>query len=339
MHVGAYFPLWTFRDGASLLERAVGEIGIDHVVVPVVTGPLSVFRNPTHCDPPAFATEGGWHFPPESKRYSACGIRPHAARWMAQRDWLSQLAEAAEKFAIGVACRAEPAAASAAVDRHDPLLLRDPWGEPFASRAGCLCNPALRELTSAIIADLSRAPFERVELQCAAPPCTTLQRLMGCGLADACFCAACRQLTEREGVEVNVAMQAARETVTHGFHATRQHNPALHDALSAMLRIRDTDVTRWIETLQRNGASGAPQSGNSGPRVANIGAMRRSGLMVELESQSSADDPAGELVRQATSAVEHGAKLLIFTGLDGSPREAITWAKQAARFARRAANA
>ncbi|MBL8879419.1 MAG: hypothetical protein JNG88_09900 [Phycisphaerales bacterium] len=332
MRVGAIFPLWTFRDGPQLLERAVGEIGIDHIVVPCVTGPFAVFRNPAFCEPPAFSTEGGWHFPPESKRYVVAGVRPHAARWIAQRDWLSQLVEAAKKLAIGVAARIEPAGATAAMERSEQLWLRDAWGEPFASRAGCFCNPALRELTATICGDLSQYSLFRVELWREIPFCVTLRGLATAQLETFCLCAACRQLAAREGIDVEAAGAAMKKTIEASSEWPEGSHPAqdeseLASPLAALAAARSSDTDWWADSLSRI----------AGASVIDVCDLQFRGDYAEMEMQPLVDDPAGEMVRVATSAAEQGAETLMFTGLDTAPRAAIKWAKQAARFARRAA--
>lgn len=332
MRVGVLMPLWTFRDGAKLLERAAGEIGVDHVVVPVVTGPLTSFRNPAVCDPPAFATEGGWHFPPESKRYATAGVRPHAARWIAQRDWLSQFCTAAGKLAIGVACRVEPAAAIAAMERAESLWLRDAWGEPFASRAGCLCNPVLRELTAAMCADVaSRCAAMRIEVWRDLPFCVTLQSLAGAGLESVCFCAACRQLAAREGVDVEDAVRAAKtkqeaSAEQPGAADRLMRESETPSSVTNLSRARSVDVDRWIRTLPNTAPADLPD----------VCDEMSSGNYAEIEMQPLVADAAGELVRRASAAAENGVETLVFTGLDTAPRAAVTWAKQAARYARRA---
>lgn len=328
--IGILFPLWTHRDAVGLLERAAGEIGVDHVVVPVVTGPLEVLRNPAWCDPPAFRTEGGWHFPPDSKRYAACGIRPHIARWLSQRDLLSQLVQIAERLSVRVVARLAPAAAVAAVDRHESLLMRDPWSEPFASHVGCLCNPAVRELTLASIQDAERAAVERIELLRDVPPCSTARCLVKCELAEACFCGACRQLAEREGVDAEAAMREARRRVETTFHAAavdavKPREPS--SPLDRWQRSRVADLERWSAGLHRGGRG----------IVEDVESARRRGELAELELNLWLDDPASELVRSANSAVERGARRIIFCNLDVAPQAALTWAKQAARFARRSA--
>lgn len=330
IRIGLTFPLWTHRDAAGLLEQAAGEIGIDHVVVPVVTGPLAVLRNPAWCTPPAFQTEGGWHFPPDLKRYTACGVRPHAARWMAQRDQLSQLAQIAVRLSIRIVVRMEPAAAVSAVDHHESLLMRDPWSEPFTSHAGCLCNPAVRELALASIQDAERAAVEQIELLRDIPSCSTARCLQACGLAEACFCGACRQLAEREGVDAEAAMLEARQRMERMFHAAAANavEPREPDApLDRWLRSRVVDLERWSSGLRRDGR----------PVVEDAASARRRGELFELVLNVRSADSASELVRSASGAVERGARRIVFCDLDTAPQAALTWAKQAARFARRSA--
>ena len=90
---------------------------------------------------------------------------------------------------------------------------------------------------------------------------------------------------------------------------------------------RAADVDLWVEGLARG----------CGAELLDVCALMDCGEYVEIEMQPIVADPAGEMVRQASVAAERGAEIVVFTGLDSAPRAAVTWAKQAARFARRAA--
>ena len=57
---GLVYPLWNHTRAAdSLLDRVVGEVGIDHLTVPVVTGAQTQFRLSGGFESPYFHTEGG----------------------------------------------------------------------------------------------------------------------------------------------------------------------------------------------------------------------------------------------------------------------------------------
>src|SRR5262245_59155093 len=105
---GVVYPLWNHtREPGNLLDRLVGEVGIDHITIPVVTGPVEQFRPYFFPDAPYFGTEGGWHYPP-GERLIAARIKPHVATWCGKRDILSQVRTAAERQGLKVYLRLLP---------------------------------------------------------------------------------------------------------------------------------------------------------------------------------------------------------------------------------------
>jgi hypothetical protein len=98
---GLILPPWNFATTAgNLLDRVVGEVGIDFLTVPVVTGESQQFRLASGFATPYFFTEGGWHFQPELSLYKACGLRPPVACWCGKRDTLGPIQEYAERHGL-----------------------------------------------------------------------------------------------------------------------------------------------------------------------------------------------------------------------------------------------
>src|SRR5262245_21196755 len=108
---GIVYPLWNHTDGGdSLLERVAGEAGLDHVTIPVVSGPRATFRFFGPNETPYFRTEGGWHFPPETKQYAASAIKPKMARWCGQRDELKKVCDIARGLGVRIILRIDASA-------------------------------------------------------------------------------------------------------------------------------------------------------------------------------------------------------------------------------------
>ena len=80
MDVGIVYQLWNDRVGSDdLFDRAVGEIGLDHVTIPAVTGPFEQIRFAGQADWRFFQSEGGWHYHADAKHYGNTRLRPKVA--------------------------------------------------------------------------------------------------------------------------------------------------------------------------------------------------------------------------------------------------------------------
>jgi len=203
MQFGLVFPLWNLMDGPrELLQRAVGEIGIDHLTVPAVTGPLTQFRLCGDLPHPTFSTEGGWHYPPGRDGYAVCGVRPHAAHWFGRRDLLAQLRDEAVRRGLRLFMRLDLRAVAPRAEQQRHLCPRNAWGDELPAAGACVSHPELRELLRATLADLQRyepAGFELVDWAPSLPVDRGHARPLAWdetvrALLDLCFCPACREI-------------------------------------------------------------------------------------------------------------------------------------------------
>lgn len=122
---GLVYPPWNHTKAAgNLLDRVVGEVGIDHLTVPAVTGEQTQFRLIGGFESPYFHTEGGWHFPPQVKLYAASGVRPRAAKWLGTRDPIADIREAAEKLGLRVVLRVDLSRVRQIVDQAPQMSVR-----------------------------------------------------------------------------------------------------------------------------------------------------------------------------------------------------------------------
>ncbi len=369
---GIVYPLWNYAaDGGELLDRAAGEVGLEHVTVPVVTGPQSQFRLTCDREAPYFQTEGGWHFPPQTKLYSAAGGRPPKARWFAAADHLAHLRQHADRLGLRLVLRIAPRSIPALLEHEPHLCQQNAWGQPVAAAGACVCNPALRELLQAAWEDLRQYGPSGWELANWGPDawCGGSAAPLPWGGSHAagrllaiCFCAACRQSAARAGIDPDQVARSVRVQIERQLSGRRQDERE-EPLTTAYNEARHADCHGWLERLaERDGWHGllrdfesarpelSPEP-SSWMRILRLPPSMRVGhepapTVAALLRASSASGlsftpwapsfvESAELVRFVTNQAAAGARVFDFEGLDAAPAEAVTWLKQAVRFARR----
>lgn len=390
---GLVLPPWNFSHAAgNLLDRVVGEVGIDHLTVAAITGPMVQYRLGAEFDAPYFYTEGGWHFSPQAKLYAATGVRPHAARWAGSRDTLGPMREYASKHGLKFILRINCRGLQRPLASLPETRMRTAWGGELAGYGACTSSPVFRELVQAAVADLqSYEPdgfeLDRVrsgeeELQLGVPRPLLWEGLLKYWVRT-CFCPACRQTATRAGVDVSAAVRVVQnfghEYARAGF--TPELNQKL-ESLGPYWDARRADLDHWIEHIA---ATVAPRT------VYAVGEPLAKGLVRRLERDERYDardeggrdqappslhesngssfapigfaesDPArlaagsepapitgliwnlfapnaqagDSLVRSLSHAVGLGFQFFEFERVEEMPEQAVTWLKQAVRYARR----
>jgi hypothetical protein len=375
---GIAYPLWTDPQGPGrLLDQAIGEVGLDHLTIPVVTGPQEQFR-PSPAQPPhCFHTEGGWHFPPHAARYTDGPVRPRLARWFGKRDLLSRICEHAGGRDIAVIFRVDLRAVGGLVE-HDPYLrTRNAWGDEVVPAGPCVSNPELRELLRATLDDLLRYEPAGFQLADWAPDLPTGRGVarpldwqpLARKLADVCFCPACRQIATVSGTDPDQAARSARVHVERLL--TDPENGAVaakardDEVLNAYVRARQQDNAAWLhQVAERHHARRRyflTDAASAESVVVPLGqeafqlVVRPFSLPVDREEDAlgtpvrlakhafglvlpvwrPAIHEGGQLVRHVSALRRAGVVFFDFEGLDEAPDEAVTWLRQAVRFARR----
>jgi hypothetical protein len=366
---GIVHALWNHAaDAGALLDRVAGEVGIDHVTVPVVTGELEEFRLARATGQPYFHTEGGWHFPPTTKTYAAAGVRPIKARWFGTTDALARLREHTQRLGVGLIARIDLCAVRALVESEPHLAQRNAWGQEVFTAGPCVNNPQLRELLRATLENLRLVEPAAFQLIDWLPDQTDHGDLPHWGhyllahpLTRVCFCAPCRDIAERAGVDSDAAARSVRVQIERAWElADVQGTGADDPVVQAYLEARAVDCGNW---LRRTAAADAERRyqlvrapGSAWP-VAPDGLIQRiirlprsfgesperwldqdcviQGDGWSFFAWSSVCRDAATLVRVVTKASRRGVRFTDFEGLDEAPAEAITWLKQAVRFARR----
>ncbi|MBU0639377.1 MAG: hypothetical protein KKB50_10980 [Planctomycetes bacterium] len=260
---GLVYPLWNHTaEPGSLLERAIGEVGIDHVTIPAVTGAISQFRLGLDEQKPLFHTEGGWHFPPNVPLYGGGQVRPHTARWIGKRDLLASVCEQAAAHNLAVHFRLDLRSVQSLIADAPHVRPRNAWGQDIPAAPPCVLNPDLRELLRATIEDLGRyAPSgfqlcnwavdslaEYPDIGMRTEDQHVLHDLLGM-----CFCAACRDQAAA-GLD---AEQVARSVRVHVEQLlARPADPELpgriaeDESLLAYVEQRGDSVRHGLERLQ-----------------------------------------------------------------------------------------
>ncbi len=370
---GILHPLWNYADDqGALLERVTGEIGIDHLTVPAITGACTQFRTHAELETPLFHTAGGWHFPTASQVYSAAGVRPQRARWFGAADILARLAERTRRHGLRLVLRIDLRAVHALVEHEPHLCQRNAWGQPVPTAGACACSPDLRELLRATLDDLRRYEprgFQLVNWQpdypadgtAAARPLDWQPRARA--LLDKCFCASCRQIAQRAGLDVD-ELATRVQTEIHRLMSAPEPDTKLDSQLARYDEARHGDCAAWLRQLAGADKSCAYQLVHGAAVSPSQFAGDPLDSVVELPAYSTTTDarewllqqpglehPAetglrlatwrpffedsGALGRVVLAATRLGIPFFDFAGLDQAPAEAVTWLRQAVRNARR----
>lgn len=363
---GVVYPLWNHeREPGNLLDRFVGEAGIDHVTIPAVTGPQQQFRPHFFGRAPLFHTEGGWHYPPGTV---FAGQRPHVAAWCGRRDVLAHVCEEARRYRLRVFLRLCLPVWPDARRPLPPVLCESPWGQHTAELHVCANSPVLRELIEHTLEDFDRYAPDGVELELPsgagggpAPEIATCASLR-CG----CFCASCRQIAQGANVDVDEAMQQARAHIASAWAAgvagrISEGAPAA-PVLEAMDAARRASRSMWLRHLASQvrgrrflmrvargaGAASAPDGERISPTEweplfdLSGGAVlepRETGThaaAIVCHAWQPASDPAAALVRSVHEHVAGRVTFFDFAGAEEGPLDVLTALKQAIRYARRA---
>lgn len=263
---GLVYPLWNDRaDAGDALERAAGEIGPDHLTIPVVTGPVRQVRFVGEAASRLFQSEGGWHYHPEAGRYENTRLRPRTARWLGARDALGSVVERARKHGMRVAFRIEPRGVEHLIDHHPYIRCKNAWGDETPDAGACPSNPDVRELLRAAFEEL--AAHEPVALQTSgwemdAPLNRTLRggrdpRPFGWhpaarSLLDVCFCESCRQIAIAAGLDAEHAARSVRvhfDRVAALPAASRDEAVEQDQLLRSCRDARQASLDEWLHRV------------------------------------------------------------------------------------------
>lgn len=370
--VGLTLDPWFLAEPRDdLLRRAAGEIAPDRIILPIVTGPLNRVRRFGNSPGQRFATSGGWHFSPDLRRYDSTRIRPRVAAWCRSRDILPRLLERIGASAPRCIFRVDVNAAAASLDSNAVARRRSAWGDERRDLPACACNPDLRELLRCTLDDLTR--FEPAGFEIAGfdtdPPRDPPDHRWNSdaeSLLDLCFCESCRQTAAAGGVNADSAARSVQVEFARSLDPESPGKASLLDepAIAAYLHARRCDCAAWLQRLVDRfdryaffvfDPSIPSFRGRQSPAEPNViararfGSPRRPSWDAFPSDASHAADLAGwalpvgrshfadgaEFVRVVSLCFTLGVRLLDFEDLYESPVDALTWLRQALRYARR----
>jgi hypothetical protein len=355
---GLFLPLWSFAaDEGALLERVAGEVPLDFVSVPVVTGPVSQLSLTSRPEAPFFHTEGGWHFPPTRELYGAIDGKPPKARWFGNADVLARFRERLADLGLELVCRVDLRNIPALLERAPHLAQRNAWGQPMPQCGLCVSHPDARELLQQTLTDLERyepAGFELVDWVPNNTDPSMVWHTQSPHQLGRCFCPSCRTIASRSGPDAEEGVTIWEELVRAG---SAWRAPAVDpeaDRMRAFNACRREDLAAWfaacapfaaprrsymLQAYPANWLLGPPDLMEQirDPRL--IERARTKGLnsavAMSICPYAAFFDKSDELVRFVSEAGQEGVRRFVFEGLDDLPAEALTWVKQAVRFARR----
>lgn len=280
---GIVYPLWNhIADAGDFLDRVTGEVGIDHLTIPVVTGPWTQFRWRLLPESPYFHTEGGWHYPVNAKLFCALGARPKAAKWFGSKDILGVVRDRADELGLPVYFRLDVPYAATLIANSSHLRQRNAWGDTYHDSPACMCNLETRELFRLTIEDLTRYDPAGFQLFNTRIDLWTSQRgpmteSMG-ALLNTCFCAGCRQISASivdpdqaaRSVRADIERCSSQTTPTVTVNEETPTEPAKPERHGHVGRdyddARDTSVIDWVrQIMQRYPARRIFRSHDVGP--------------------------------------------------------------------------
>lgn len=216
---GFVYPLWSHIDGSDLLDRAVGEVGLEHLTIPIITGPWAAYRPGQPLRPHVFETRGGWHYRSAAADGLGGSLRLRTADWLGKRNVLPRVLETANARGLWIVWRLDLPGAGGLVEHNPHLGSRNAWGDQPRGAAACVLNPATRELLAAVVDELrGMAPAAGFEWIAARPDRALPASLGRSGHIhdDArrwlglCFCPSCVDVAQAAGVDAELAAAAVR---------------------------------------------------------------------------------------------------------------------------------
>lgn len=370
--VGVVYGLWN-QDigGAELLDRVVGEVGVEHVTVPVVCGPVAQILA-THDGPRFFHAEAGWHFGPLGDTVAGHSLKPHAAGWLRRRNVLPPFVDALQQRGIGVVFRVD-VAGFAALREGASVRTRSVLIESEPDSGVCPSNPFVRDLLEATIADLESQGPAAIELVDWTPSLAVDRfrpRKLGWdpllrAMLDICFCPACRQAAQQANGDAEGAAHAVREALRRGLGPTPDGAaanvatvfPSEVSAYVSAVRAQNDDwlagmakrspklrflAVRNVARVDELAAAPAgwdkmlrraPETAG-GATSAESGQVSLSAGAASLWVQPPWVGSSSDLVTLTRSMFEQGARFLDFEGIEEAPA-GVDWLRQALRYARR----
>ena len=266
--LGVVYPLWSFvGEHDERMNRLLGEVGVDHVTVPVITGPLTEFRFDPQEGPHYFHTAGGWHYPPNREYYGGSDVRPRAAEWVKTRNLLAEMVELVRKNGRRVLFRLDVRSALASLFPTGDFIVRNAWDESEPSSGACNNHSTTRLFLRGAIEDLLGYSPDGIELDGYQTSAWANEgafaphnhNAMQANALGQCFCAACRE-NYRIGDRNDRDAARAAQLVIRNW--ARYDPPSLPDAEAELHHYESARVASaglWLTSLANDDRLAAVQ--------------------------------------------------------------------------------
>lgn len=379
--------LWDLVDEGidDVLDRIKGETGATGIVVPVHGKAVATFRPHAGVSPRAYVYDGGALFQPDASRYAGTRLRPVVFDGIRKSNPLKTIVQASHARGLKVGCAVAACDCGPVAERYEHAAVRDILGD----RHHWLCpvNPDVQEYVRSLLGDLtenyeldslrlgdlgfagSGNADERGDIEAHS------EFVLGpveAWLGNICFCESCRQLSKRDGVNLDAAAAVALETLESACRTGDSSRQTIaefaedREPLAAYLDWRTAQLNAWIGTLKTTCrcmlmVDPHPDTMGSGismesvfeafdvlacqcPRVSAAAveaelakadsAWDRSRVAVRVSAGSGCPD-SQSLVAAVAKIAKSGCHSAEISNYGSIPMDRLDWIRQAIRFARR----
>ncbi len=356
----------------GLFARLRGEFGIDGLSAWATTPPCRELRV-RNVQPRVFSTRGGFFFPTADRFYAHLRCRPIVSTWVRAGNPLARIAEACDRHDLKMRAVLSAATTGRMAERYPEFACRNVYGDA-SELSLCLANKEVQSLLAAAAADLSAggtvaglvlADYRLGWWEAWSQPWRSgsswgdvEQSLLG-----VCFCESCRRHAVESGIDAAAVQESTRRHLQRALELGASTDaepslPALTDYRRCQSEALDAGL-RAVKTASRcpvlvtspppgfdDGVS--PTAGLADVVITDLGAPRRQevpetagtvGGEIQLSAEWTMGGGGSQFVGFLAQAAQSGVTAATLDHFGILPDTALTTVKQAARFARRTAEA
>jgi hypothetical protein len=270
VNLGCY--LWDLVDEGidTALDRIKNETGVTGIVVPVHGPAVRQLRPHPGVLPKTFHSPGGAQFQPDPSYYAGTRIRPVVDSWLHKANHLKRVAEACHERGLTVGVRVLACQSGPVVTRYEHATMRDVFGDQLAWL--CPVNPDVQEYVRGLLSDLTENYLlDFVRLGLVGFPWSCRGMLLGQGhesrgfprgdlelwLRSLCFCPSCRQLSKRDGRDIDGIAGQVADTLEKSFRvgacldADPQEFLNENPEIEPLLTWRRDQLHSWLASIRQ----------------------------------------------------------------------------------------
>ncbi|MFO7918397.1 MAG: hypothetical protein R6V13_09980 [Anaerolineae bacterium] len=266
-----FAALWSYPwdlldEGLDESLGRIADMGLDGVSLAVSyhAGMLLLPHNPRQKI--RFLEDGALYFRPHGGHFEGLALQPRISRLVEERDPLVAVCAAAERKGLEVVAWTICNHNSYQGERHPDVVMRNAFGDPYRY-ALCPSHPDVGAYLQALVQELSDYPVRALQLESCGfmgfPHSYHHEKIRmhlgatGRYLMGLCFCPACEEVAQREGVDLNGAREATRrylESILAGRippTETFSEEDLLDELpqLAPYLRMRERVISRLVGRL------------------------------------------------------------------------------------------